>query len=154
MAIRAGGAGTLLGATPFALAFCESFMAKAVLPPGYDNPAATEPLEIELRQPWLAALLAWAIPGAGHIYQGRTAKGLLFFVAHVPTPPWVSLAARTSTIFKEANPMMSYLSMFPCWKTIPWSGARRRWRAASHRPCAGSGAMLGWTWFSRRRRPG
>lgn len=60
-------------------------MAKAVLPAGYDNPAATEPLEIELREPWLAALLAWAIPGAGHLYQGRTAKGLLFFVCILGT---------------------------------------------------------------------
>jgi hypothetical protein len=60
-------------------------MAKAVLPAGYNNPPSEAPLEIELREPWIAALLAWLVPGAGHLYQGRTAKGLLFFVCIMGT---------------------------------------------------------------------
>jgi hypothetical protein len=60
-------------------------MAKALLPPGYNNPGDDRPLEIELREPWLAALLAWLIPGAGHLYQGRTGKGLLFFLCIMGT---------------------------------------------------------------------
>jgi MFS family permease len=60
-------------------------MAKAILPPGYNNPGAEEPLEIELREPWVAALLAWLIPGAGHLYQRRTAKGILFSVCILGT---------------------------------------------------------------------
>ncbi|RIK88322.1 MAG: hypothetical protein DCC67_00730 [Planctomycetota bacterium] len=55
-------------------------MAKAVLPAGYSSPQYDEPLEIELKEPWIAALLAWVLPGLGHIYQGRTGKGLLFFI--------------------------------------------------------------------------
>lgn len=49
-----------------------------------DSPAqksVTPPVEsivIDLRNPWLAGLLAWAWPGAGHIYQRRYGKGLLF----------------------------------------------------------------------------
>ena len=39
-----------------------------------------EVLEVDLRDPVLAAFLAWFLPGAGHIYQGRIGKGLLFFV--------------------------------------------------------------------------
>ena len=35
---------------------------------------------VELRDPVLAAFLAWLIPGAGHLYQRRFGKGLLFFV--------------------------------------------------------------------------
>ncbi len=35
---------------------------------------------VNLRNRPLAALLAWLVPGAGHIYQGRTTKGCLFFV--------------------------------------------------------------------------
>ena len=54
-------------------------MAKALLPAGYHSPQFDEPLEIELKQPWIAALLAWLLPGMGHLYQGRTGKGLLFF---------------------------------------------------------------------------
>lgn len=33
---------------------------------------------VPLRNRYLAALLAWMIPGSGHIYQGRTAKGILY----------------------------------------------------------------------------
>ena len=43
-----------------------------------DSREPAETLVVELRDPRLAAVLAWLIPGAGHLYQGRTAKGLLF----------------------------------------------------------------------------
>ncbi len=39
----------------------------------------TEP-SVNLRNPALAALLAWLIPGAGHIYQGRIGKGILYAI--------------------------------------------------------------------------
>jgi hypothetical protein len=42
-------------------------------------------IEINLKDPRLAAFLAWLLPGLGHIYQGRTGKGLLFFVCIVGT---------------------------------------------------------------------
>lgn len=38
------------------------------------------PPSINLKNPGLAALLAWLIPGLGHIYQGRILKGVLFFI--------------------------------------------------------------------------
>jgi hypothetical protein len=41
--------------------------------------AADEELEIELRDRTLAACLAWLLPGAGHAYQGRWGKSVLFF---------------------------------------------------------------------------
>ena len=41
--------------------------------------------KIVLKDPALAALLGWLVPGLGHIYQGRTAKGVLFFVCLVST---------------------------------------------------------------------
>ena len=33
---------------------------------------------VDLKNPWLAALLAWLLPGAGHFYQGRFGKGVLY----------------------------------------------------------------------------
>jgi hypothetical protein len=42
-------------------------------------------MEIDLKDPRLAAFLAWLVPGLGHIYQGRTGKGVLFFVCIVGT---------------------------------------------------------------------
>lgn len=35
---------------------------------------------IDLKQPMVAMLLAWLLPGAGHLYQGRRFKGVLFLV--------------------------------------------------------------------------
>ena len=40
---------------------------------------------VDLKDPWLAAFLAWLIPGLGHLYQGRTAKAGLFFVCIMGT---------------------------------------------------------------------
>lgn len=40
---------------------------------------------VVLKDPPVAALLAWLVPGLGHLYQGRIAKGILFFVCLVST---------------------------------------------------------------------
>ena len=46
--------------------------------------ARNEPV-IDLRNPALAAFLGWLVPGAGHLYQGRTGKGLLYMVCILGT---------------------------------------------------------------------
>ena len=58
-------------------------MAKQPMPNEVFNPDSGA--EIELKDPRLAAFLAWLIPGLGHLYQGRTGKGVLFFVCIVGT---------------------------------------------------------------------
>jgi TM2 domain-containing membrane protein YozV len=40
---------------------------------------------IDLKDPFVAAILGWLIPGLGHIYQGRTRKGVLFMVTILGT---------------------------------------------------------------------
>lgn len=47
--------------------------------------------QIDLRNRSLAALLAWLIPGAGHLYQRRRAKGAIFFLT-IMTTFWVGFA--------------------------------------------------------------
>jgi len=42
-------------------------------------------VEINLKDPRLAAFLGWLVPGLGHIYQGRTGKGVLLFVCILGT---------------------------------------------------------------------
>lgn len=37
--------------------------------------------EIDLKNRNVAALLAWLVPGVGHLYQGRTSKGIVIFVS-------------------------------------------------------------------------
>lgn len=46
---------------------------------------AEERLEIDLKDPALAAFLAWLLPGLGHWYQGRRHKAILFFVCILGT---------------------------------------------------------------------
>ncbi|MGD0516513.1 MAG: DUF6677 family protein [Thermoguttaceae bacterium] len=48
-----------------------------------DASAAQQPSPINLKDPIMAAFLAWLIPGLGHLYQGRIAKAVLFFVCIV-----------------------------------------------------------------------
>ncbi len=40
---------------------------------------------IQLKDPYWAAFLAWLVPGLGHLYQGRTAKAVLYFVCIMST---------------------------------------------------------------------
>jgi len=44
-----------------------------------------EPVHVNLKDQYWATFLAWLVPGAGHIYQGRYAKGLLFMVCILST---------------------------------------------------------------------
>ncbi len=60
-------------------------MVTTTIPNAAGSTAPEDAIEIELRQPMIAALLAWALPGLGHDYQGRTGKGLLFFVCVLGT---------------------------------------------------------------------
>ena len=54
------------------------------MPPD-DNLIEVDDIRIDLRNRPLAALLAWIVPGAGHIYQQRYAKGSLFMVCILTT---------------------------------------------------------------------
>jgi TM2 domain-containing membrane protein YozV len=47
--------------------------------PASNEPPATE-TPVELKDPYVAGFLAWLIPGLGHFYQGRSAKGALFAI--------------------------------------------------------------------------
>lgn len=46
---------------------------------------ADERIEIDLKDPALAAFLAWLLPGLGHWYQGRRHKAIIFFVCILGT---------------------------------------------------------------------
>lgn len=60
-------------------------MVTTKIPDAAGSTAPEDLIEIELKQPVVAGLLAWALPGLGHVYQGRTGKGLLFFVCVLGT---------------------------------------------------------------------
>ena len=56
----------------------------------HDNSATSrfDPVEVDLKNPAWAALLAWLWPGAGHLYQRRYGKALLFMVCILVTYFW------------------------------------------------------------------
>ncbi len=49
------------------------------------QPPSDDQIEVDLRQPWVAAVWAWLWPGAGHFYQRRYAKGVVFMVCVLST---------------------------------------------------------------------
>ena len=64
---------------------------EVALPPIRRNSRVSNELEteqeiaIDLKNPALAGVLAWLVPGLGHFYQGRTAKGIVFCVCILST---------------------------------------------------------------------
>ncbi len=60
-------------------------MATTTIPAANGSTAPEDVIKIDLHNPWLAALLAWMLPGLGHVYQGRTGKGVLFFICVLGT---------------------------------------------------------------------
>ena len=57
------------------------------MPDETNSPAADDIIEIDLRNPIVAGVWAWLWPGAGHIYQRRYAKGVLFMACILGT--WI-----------------------------------------------------------------
>lgn len=50
------------------------------MPADESNIISVDGQEVDLKNRTLAAFLAWLVPGAGHLYQGRKTKGWLFLV--------------------------------------------------------------------------
>jgi hypothetical protein len=50
------------------------------MPADESNIISVDGQEVDLKNRTLAGVLAWLIPGAGHLYQGRKTKGWLFLV--------------------------------------------------------------------------
>ncbi|WP_047815614.1 DUF6677 family protein [Rhodopirellula islandica] len=46
-----------------------------------DTQIEVDGIQVNLRNRYLAAFLAWLVPGAGHYYQGRHTKGTLFVIS-------------------------------------------------------------------------
>jgi hypothetical protein len=44
------------------------------------NPSPSSNPPVDLKDPLIAGILAWLVPGLGHFYQGRIAKGALFAI--------------------------------------------------------------------------
>lgn len=58
---------------------------------------------VQLKDPRLAALLAWLIPGAGHLYQGRTFKAAIFFFCILGTFTYGLALADWQGVYFQTN---------------------------------------------------
>ncbi len=68
---------------------------------------------IDLRDRWLAAFLAWLLPGLGHFYQRRTAKGVLFCVMILSTFCYGLVLGKGRVVYASFGPQeyrLHYLS--------------------------------------------
>lgn len=78
------------------------------------DPQLTDP-RVPLKNPALAAFLTVLIPGAGHIYQGRTFKGVVFLVCILGTfffgmqkSEWKALYAGEAQFDQEGRPKVQW----------------------------------------------
>ena len=98
--------------------------------------AAHEEFDVELRNPWLAGLLAWLVPGLGHWYQGRRAKAIIYAAAIWP----ILLAGLWMGSYWEATPNADSSRRLLVARNVYWS-----WRPGDKRlyfvPQAAIGAV-------------
>lgn len=63
-----------------------------------------EVITVSLRDPRWAALLGWLWPGAGHIYQRRYAKGILFMICILSTFFFGLMMGRGRVVYASSRP--------------------------------------------------
>ncbi len=63
-----------------------------------------QPLIVQLRDPRWAALLAWLWPGAGHLYQRRYAKGMVFMICILSTFFFGLAMGRGRVVYASTRP--------------------------------------------------
>jgi hypothetical protein len=123
-------------------------MAKVTLNAGTaDEPA----IEIDLKNRRLAALLAWLLPGLGHLYQGRNGKGVLFFVCIVGTFVYGLYIGEGRVVYAATSDVLSR-KFLDRWQYICQVGVGlpalpayvQAWRADRHQP-----PLFGWDNFMR-----
>ena len=74
-----------------------------------------------LKTPRLAAALSWLVPGLGHLYQGRTGKGVLFMVCILGTFVYGLTIGDGKVAY--ASTESAQISLRP----LDWPFARDRW---------------------------
>ena len=101
------------------------------------NTPDTEPkLEINLREPAVAAILAWLIPGAGHLYQRRTGKGLLFMICILGIYFFTSLYLQLTLGFSPVKAGLAFVPMALCVAVFAAIAPRVQAVAGAHRTVA------------------
>lgn len=83
-----------------------------------NNAASEVDQEIELKDPRLAAFLAWLVPGLGHLYQGRTGKAVLFFVCILGTFFYGLYIGKGRVVYAATEPIPSRSFLQERWQYV------------------------------------
>lgn len=79
------------------------------------------PPSINLKEPGLAAFLAWLVPGLGHWYQGRRAKAVLFFVCIMGIFGYGLYLGSSSEVIPGTNTKIGYgRAVYFAWNEEEW----------------------------------
>ena len=111
-----------------------------------------KPIEIELKDPRVAMFLAWLVPGLGHIYQGRTGKGLLFSICILGTFFYGMYIGGGRVVYASSENVFSRKFFNDRWQYVCQVGVGlpalpaivQRARMRDHK-----GPMFGWEGFMR-----
>jgi len=76
--------------------------------------ASENNVQINLKDPALAAFLAWLIPGGGHFYQGRTAKAVLFLTCILGTFSYGMFLSGGRCVYAQFQPPSMRRYSFLC----------------------------------------
>jgi hypothetical protein len=89
-------------------------------------------IEIDLKDPRLAAFLAWLVPGLGHFYQRRTAKGVLFFVCILGTFLYGLYIGNGQVVYASTTPsvLSRWQYIFQLGVGLPATPALVQWMRA------------------------
>lgn len=89
-------------------------------------------IEIDLKDPRLAAFLAWLVPGLGHLYQRRTAKGVLFFVCIMGTFLYGLYIGNGQVVYASTTPsvLSRWQYLFQLGVGLPATPALVQWMRA------------------------
>ncbi len=76
---------------------------------------------IDLKEPGLAAFLAWLVPGLGHWYQGRTAKAVLYFVCIMGLFGYGVYLGSSNEKCRDGNGTIGYgRAVYFSWRDSDW----------------------------------
>ena len=84
---------------------------------------AEQPAEetIDLKEPGLAAFLAWLVPGLGHWYQGRRAKAVLYFVCIMGLFGYGVYLSSSNEKCRDGNGTIGYgRAVYFSWRDSDW----------------------------------
>jgi hypothetical protein len=112
--------------------------------------------EIDLKDPRLAAFLAWLVPGLGHFYQGRTGKGVLFFVCILGTFFYGLYIGQGRVVYASTENITSRKFVTERWQYVCQLGVGLPALPAlvqRHRVVNGDAPLFGWSLDNNFMRP-